>query len=118
VPPKGPSPPAAPADFTAAAVAVLKRIPRGRVTTYGRVAALAGSPRGARQVVRILHTLSAKEKLPWHRVVNSRGIIALPKGGGFEEQCARLRAEGVEVSAAGKIDLARYGWGPKEPTVL
>lgn len=107
-----------PTDFTARAVAVIKSIPRGRVTTYGRVAALAGSPRGARQVVRILHTLSAKEKLPWHRVVNGRGVVALPRGGGFEEQCARLRAEKVAVAADGKIDLARYGWPPAADTVL
>jgi methylated-DNA-protein-cysteine methyltransferase-like protein len=116
--PRHASPQTKPVDFTTRALAVLKRIPRGRVTTYGRVAALAGSPRGARQVVRILHTLASKEKLPWHRVVNGRGLVALPPGGGFEEQCARLRAEGVEVSPAGKINLARYGWGRREPSVL
>lgn len=98
------------APFTARTVRVIRAIPRGKVATYGLVAALAGSPLGARQVVRVLHTLSRKERLPWQRVINSRGSISLPRGGGFEKQRALLRSEGVAVTTGGRIDLGKYLW--------
>jgi methylated-DNA-protein-cysteine methyltransferase related protein len=79
---------------------------------YGAIAAMAGSPRGARQVVRILHTLSEKEKLPWHRVVNRDGRISLPMEGVGGEQRRRLLKEGVAVSAAGALDMEKFGWRP------
>ena len=101
------------APFTARTVAVIRAIPRGKVATYGLVAALAGSPLGARQVVRVLHSLSRKERLPWHRVINSRGSISLPRGGGFERQRTLLRSEGVSVSANGRVDFTRYLWKPR-----
>lgn len=88
----------------------MKSIPEGRVCTYGGVAALAGSPRAARQVVRILHSLSSKESLPWHRVVNRQGKIAIPDREGFSRQKAFLEAEGVEVDDRGVLDLSRYLW--------
>jgi methylated-DNA-protein-cysteine methyltransferase-like protein len=100
------------APFTERALAVLRAIPRGRVASYAQVAALAGSPLAARQVVRVLHSLSRAERLPWHRVISSRGVIALKRGQGFEEQAARLSAEGVKVGPRGEVDLARYGWKP------
>lgn len=96
------------APFTRAVVETIREIPRGKVMSYGQVAAAAGSPRGARQVVRILHTLSRKYALPWHRVVNIRGEIALDEHGGGGEQQERLEAEGVEFGLGGKIDLSRY----------
>lgn len=96
------------APFTRAVVETIRDIPRGKVMSYGQVAAAAGSPRGARQVVRILHTLSRKYALPWHRVVNIRGEIALDEHGGGGEQQERLEAEGVEFGLSGKIDLSRY----------
>ncbi len=86
----------------------VRAIPEGRVATYGQIAALAGEPRHARQVSRILHTCSTKYNLPWHRVIGSGGIIRLPKGPAFERQKAALEAEGVEVSTAGRIDLKRF----------
>ncbi len=95
------------APFTRAVVETIRSIPSGRVMSYGQVAAVSGSPRGARQVVRILHTLSRKYDLPWHRVVNIRGEIALDEHGGGEQQ-ERLEAEGVEFGLEGKIDLSRY----------
>lgn len=91
-------------------LAVLSRIPRGKVASYGLVASLAGMPNGARQVVRILHARSEKDGLPWHRVLRKNGTIALPPGGGFELQRSLLEAEGVEVSADGEVDLGRFGW--------
>jgi methylated-DNA-protein-cysteine methyltransferase-like protein len=94
-------------------VRTLKRIPRGRVATYGQIATLAGNPRAARQVVRALHTSSSKESLPWFRVINSRGLISLPHGAGFEEQRARLEAEGVVCDPDGRVDLSVYQWRPR-----
>jgi methylated-DNA-protein-cysteine methyltransferase-like protein len=100
------------APFTERALRVIRSIPNGKVASYGQIAALSGSPQAARQVVRILHTLSEREKLPWHRVIGSRGAISLPKGAGFEEQKSLLEAEGVRVAEDGKIGLSRYSWTP------
>jgi len=94
-------------------IKLIKRIPRGRVATYGQIARLAGSPRGARQVVRTLHSSSEKEGLPWHRVVNAQGRIALRPGDGYELQRALLEAEGVVFSGAGAIDLDSFLWKPR-----
>ncbi len=101
------------APFTARAVTIIRSIPRGKVASYAQVAALAGSPLAARQVVRVLHTLSRIERLPWHRVINSRGFIALRRGAGFEEQKARLEAEGVRVASDGRIDMGKRQWKPR-----
>ncbi len=89
---------------------MIRAIPMGSVCTYGGAAALAGNPRAARQVVRVLHTYSEKEGLPWWRIVNSRGMISLKPGFGYEEQRSLLEAEGIEISRSGRIDLDRYGW--------
>lgn len=80
---------------TIAILEEIRSIPYGKVDTYGNIAARSGYPNSARQVARILHSLSAKEKLPWHRVVGRRGIIAL-KGQAKEEQILLLRSEGVD----------------------
>lgn len=90
--------------------AVLKSIPRGKVSTYGRVAELAGLRNGARQVARLLHSRASTAGLPWQRVLRKDGSIALPAGAGLEEQSALLKEEGVAVSRSGRVDLARYGW--------
>jgi methylated-DNA-protein-cysteine methyltransferase related protein len=101
------------APFTARAIQVIRSIPRGKVATYGQVAGVAGSPLAARQVVRILHSLSDAERLPWHRVIGSGGSISLRPGAGFEEQRALLQAEGVMVSRAGRVTLETYLWKPR-----
>jgi methylated-DNA-protein-cysteine methyltransferase-like protein len=101
------------APFTARALKIIRSIPKGKVASYGLVAAAAGSPLAARQVVRVLHALSKKERLPWHRVINSRGSISLPRGAGFERQRSLLRAEGVAVSRDGSIDMKRHLWVPR-----
>lgn len=67
--------------FTEEVIRIIKHIPRGKVMTYGQIAGEAGSPRGARQVVRILHSMSEKYELPWHRVMNAKG--ELPNIGGM-----------------------------------
>lgn len=89
---------------------MVRRIPRGRVATYGQVAALAGHPRAARAVVWVLHSSSRAARLPWHRVINARGTISLKPGCGYEEQRALLMAEGVAFDGEGRVDLRRYGW--------
>lgn len=93
-------------------IRVIKAIPKGKVASYGQVAALAGRPRAARQVAWVLHTSSDKEKLPWHRVIGAGGRISLKRGRGFAEQKKRLEAEGVRISRLGAVDLARYLWEP------
>jgi methylated-DNA-protein-cysteine methyltransferase-like protein len=98
--------------FTREVKSVLRRIPRGRVATYGQVAALAGRDRAARGVAWILHSSSEAAGLPWHRVIGGQGRISLPRRRGFEEQKARLAAEGITVGRSGRIDLARYRWEP------
>ena len=99
-------------SFTQEVKDVTKKIPRGKVATYGQIAAYAGNPRGARQVVRILHSSSRKDKLPWHRVVNSKGKIALKPNYGFEIQKGLLRKEGVKFDDNDTIDFDRYLWSP------
>ncbi|BBH22877.1 hypothetical protein Back11_42220 [Paenibacillus baekrokdamisoli] len=94
--------------FTQQVVTIIKEIPPGNVMTYGQIAAWAGSPRGARQVVRILHSLSGKHDLPWHRVVNAKGEIAIKDDEARYMQQLYLQEEGVEVSEAGVVDLAAY----------
>ena len=98
--------------FTRNVVVVIQAIPEGKVTSYGRVAALAGNSRGARQVSRFLHSLSEKYDLPWHRVVNASGRISLPRGRGYEQQRALLEDEGVVFSISRTIDLTVFLWEP------
>jgi methylated-DNA-protein-cysteine methyltransferase-like protein len=99
-----------PDSLTERIVAVLRRVPYGRVTTYGQIAQLAGNPRAARQVARLLHSCSQQRQLPWHRVINAQGNISLAKTAGFELQQALLRSEGIDVSDDGRVDLKRYLW--------
>jgi methylated-DNA-protein-cysteine methyltransferase-like protein len=95
-------------------VTLIKKIPHGKVATYGQVAALAGNPRSARQIAWVLHTFSEKKNLPWHRVINREGTISLPRYGGYELQRALLIEEGVEFDAHDRIDLARFQWRPQK----
>jgi len=100
-------------SFFRRVVTSIKKIPRGKVATYGQIAALAGNPRAARQVAWVLHSASDKEKLPWQRVINSQGGISLPRYGGYELQRALLMKEGVKFDADEQIALARFQWKPK-----
>jgi methylated-DNA-protein-cysteine methyltransferase-like protein len=91
--------------------AAVRRIPRGRVSTYGAIAALAGLDGHARQVGYALHDLPPDSGVPWHRVVNARGEIS-PRTAGDSHELQRLllEAEGVEFDLRGRIDLKRFGW--------
>lgn len=93
-------------EFTETVLHVIKEIPYGKVMTYGQVALYAGNPRGARQVSRILHSMSEKYGLPWHRVINSKGGISLTGEAGFI-QTELLIQEGIEVDNK-KINLEKY----------
>jgi methylated-DNA-protein-cysteine methyltransferase-like protein len=97
-------------EFTRNVIDVIKNIPEGKVSTYGAIAAMAGNPRGARQVVRVLNTQSKKHGLPWHRVINSKGKIAINDPDGAEQQKILLMGEGVEVSDTLTINLKRFNW--------
>ena len=99
-------------SFNQRIIDIIKSIPKGKVATYGQIAALAGNPRGARMVVRVLHTSSKKENLPWHRVINSKGKISLSPGSGFELQKALLEKEGVVFKEDDSVDLKRFLWKP------
>lgn len=112
----GPDKPAAgeKTAFTARVIALIKQIPPGRVATYGLIAARAGNHRSARQVARILHSCSDTEGLPWHRVVNQQGKIALGPFSGYEVQRALLEQEGIQFSLQGRIDLEKHLWIPQE----
>ena len=101
-------------EFTESVIAQLKKIPKGKVATYGQIATLAGSPRAARQVVRILHSSSKKHNLPWHRVINSQGDISLRPSQGYEIQKALLIKEKIKFSLTGRIDLKLFQWQPKD----
>lgn len=90
---------------------VVRRIPRGRVATYGQVARLAGMDRQARQVGYALNRLTESSDVPWHRVVNARGEIsarAVPDDGLLQR--ILLTGEGIRFDAAGRLSLERYRW--------
>jgi methylated-DNA-protein-cysteine methyltransferase-like protein len=96
---------------------VVRRIPRGRVATYGQVAALAGLPRGARLAGYALSALrGTAHDVPWQRVLGVRGRgwagVSLKDPMGAAAQRALLEREGVVLDGRGRIDLERYGWRP------
>ena len=96
--------------FTERVIRIIQGIPGGQVMTYGQIAAAAGSPRGARQVVRVLHSMSEKYKLPWHRVINAQGEISFTAG----NQREMLESEGIDFGRNGKVDLTVYRWFPPD----
>lgn len=101
-------------DFRAAVLALVKKIPKGKLASYGQIAALAGFPQRPRQVGMVLSGLPEGTKVPWHRVVNAQGYV--PSRGrwwGAFEQIGRLRDEGVEVDDLGNLDLEAHRWKPR-----
>ncbi len=92
--------------FTEEVIEIIKMIPQGKVMTYGQIAAYASFPRGARQVSYILHSMSKKYQLPWHRVINAKGVISLSGEAGFI-QGSLLADEGIEVINK-RVDLKKY----------
>lgn len=98
-------------DAHARLLATVRRIPRGRVASYGQVARLAGMPGHARMAGYALHGCP-DPSVPWHRVINAQGRIPLPEADGQAAfQRALLEAEGVRF-VRGRVDLERFGWKP------
>lgn len=96
---------------------VVRRIPEGRVTTYGAVAALGGHPRSARHVgyaMAALKDTRANQDVPWHRVLGAaprdRAKVSIKDPIGGAMQRGLLEAEGVEFDDLGRVELARFGW--------
>lgn len=90
---------------------VVRRIPRGRVATYGQVARLAGLPRQARRVGYALAALEGRDDVPWHRVVNAQGRVS-PRSSGDSAHRQRelLEQEGVVFDERGRLSLETYRW--------
>ena len=89
---------------------MIKKIPKGKVLTYGRVAKLAGNPRAARQVSWILHSSSKKYKLPWQRVISSTGSLSMKSIDDKLFHKKLLELEGIQFLDTFKIDLKLYLW--------
>jgi methylated-DNA-protein-cysteine methyltransferase related protein len=94
--------------------AIIRRIPKGKVATYGQIAMMAGMAGHARQVGYALHVLPEKSDVPWHRVINARGLISLRSSdmwGSIQKEI--LLEEGVSFDADDRVSLVECGWRPK-----
>ncbi len=101
-------------NFRERVLVIIAAVPRGKVVSYGQVAAAAGSPRAARQVGGILRALDPGQGVPWWRVINSEGFISI-KGNWEatkEVQAELLRREGVAVGEDFTVDMGRYRYNP------
>ncbi len=93
---------------------MVRRIPRGRVATYGQIACLVGIPRQPRQIGYALAALRDHHPVPWHRVVNAKGEISRRSESGFEaRQRLLLQSEGIVFDLRGRISLSRFRWRPR-----
>jgi len=97
-------------ESTRRIIEAIRAVPPGKVAAYRDIALAAGLPNGARQVVRVLHSMTEGQKLPWYRIIRVDGHIALESCEGREAQISLLRSEGVEVSDAGQVDMTRYSY--------
>ncbi len=106
-----------PSDSWRAIYAVVAKVPRGRVATYGQVAELAGLASHARLVGYALHALPDGAPLPWHRVVNAKGTVSRRRNGSGHDALQRrmLEREGVRFDPEGRLSLAAYRWRPRAP---
>jgi len=90
--------------------AAVRRVPRGRVATYGQIAKVAGLPGHARQVGYALHALKSSTSVPWQRIINAKGLISLKPLTGGVSQRLLLEAEGVTFDTGGRVSLRKFGW--------
>ncbi len=97
-------------SFNRRVYAAVRRIPRGKVATYGQIAALIDAPRAARAVGGALALMSEglASIIPWHRVVNASGAISPREWAGLQREM--LEREGIRFSSGGRIAMVRYGW--------
>ncbi|WP_077310363.1 MGMT family protein [Terribacillus halophilus] len=99
-------------SFTEEVIRIIRSIPEGKVMTYGQISTAAGRVRGARQVSRILHSMSQKHELPWHRVISADGKLKIQDQETRNEQLERLHEEGLEVQN-GRVNLEEYRYEPR-----
>lgn len=113
---RAPQPPSA--ERRRRILAIVDAVPFGRVVTYGQVAALAGLPRHAREVGRVLADLGDDSTVPWQRVIAADGRVS-PRGLWGDEQRQRrlLESEGVAFDRRGRVDLDHYRWDPDRSPV-
>jgi methylated-DNA-protein-cysteine methyltransferase related protein len=101
-------------EFSKKVIGLIKKIPEGKVATYGQIAKLAGKPQGSRGVAWILHSSSKTHSLPWQRVLGSKGKISFPPSSShYSRQMRLLKKEGVVFGDQDQIDLAKYQWKKK-----
>ena len=98
------------ADFRERVYAMVAQIPKGRVMTYGQLAALAGAAWAAWEVGQIAHT--GPTSLPWQRVVNKQGGLARGYPGGFDGHKRAIEAEGIAVDSDYRVDIDKLLWFP------
>jgi methylated-DNA-protein-cysteine methyltransferase-like protein len=92
----------------------VRRIPKGRVATYGQIAVLAGIPQQPRQVGYALYALPRGSDVPWQRVINAKGEVSQRSTPGYQGvQRAALESEGVVFDGRGRVDLSSYQWRPQ-----
>lgn len=97
--------------FAAKVIRLIHAVPRGRVATYGQIAKAAGKPHASRAVGWILHACARSYRLPWQRILNSKGAISFHPGTQeYATQKYLLRKEGVEFSSEHGLDLKIYQW--------
>lgn len=91
--------------------AVVRRVPRGKVATYGQIAVIAGFPRHARHVGHALRALPEGSRVPWHRIINASGRVSARSYPGPDDlQRQLLEDEGIQLSPSGRVNLDRYRW--------
>ncbi len=101
-------------DLYARFYEIIQKIPYGRVATYGQIAEMAGFPGYARQVGYALNASPGDLDLPWHRVINARGMISIKSGGPYANvQRLLLEAEGIEFDQKNRLSLKKYRWDPE-----
>lgn len=89
---------------------IILKIPKGKVATYGQIAAMAGNPRAARVVGWVLNSLPNDADVPWHRVINSKGTSSLPLESQRKLQQALLEGEGVIFDKNSQVELEIFQW--------
>ena len=99
----------------AAIYRIVRRIPPGRVATYGQIARLADLPGHARLVGYAMHAAAEDGRIPWHRVINAQGRISARSAGPGAGVVQRLllEREGVSFDATGRVRLDQFGWTPR-----
>jgi methylated-DNA-protein-cysteine methyltransferase-like protein len=95
--------------------AAVRRVPRGKVATYGQIAEIAGLEGHARQVGYAMAALTTSSALPWHRIINAQGRVSVRSAGAGSTIVQRqlLEREGVLFDGGGRVSLARFRWKPR-----